>query len=278
MTEPIVPDPLADGIVSGSVDPSTLPAELRGVAEVVVAARQSPTGDELAGMASAVGAFQAAVTTPVPPVGAVPPRSVVTMFSTRIPKRAAVIVAATVLMAGTAAAAAGGVLPPPFAGTVPGRPAFVEPLPGDDTSTTETTIESETSTTESGDTTTTESGDTTTTESGDTTTTEAAATESTYPGRDFGHCTAWGVGATKSTAVPGFRSLGESAEAAGLTVEEYCELVLAAHEGDDDADDVSDDDESTSTSAEESTDARTSGNGNGKGNGGQGRGNGKGKP
>ena len=273
MTEPIVPDPLADGIVSGSVDPSTVPAELRGVAEVFAAAHQPPTEGELVGMAAAVGAFQAAVTTPVPSADPVPPRSVVTMFSTRIPKRAAAIVAATVLIAGTAAAAAGGASPFGSAG----RPEFVElPIPGDETSTTETTVEAETTTTLEGETTTTaESGDTSTTESGDTSTTEAAATESTYPGRDYGHCTAWGVGAPKSTDIPGFRSLGESAEAAGLTVEEYCALVLAAHDGDE-ADDADDDtDESTSTSAGEDTTARTPGNGKG---GDHGKGNGKGKP
>lgn len=277
MTEPIVPDPLADGIVSGSVDPATLPAELRGVAEVFAAAHQSPSADELVGMASAVGAFQAAVTTPAPSADPVPPRSVVTMFSTRIPKRAAVIVAATVLIAGTAAAAAGGASPFGSAG----RGEIVAlPLPGDETSTTpETTIEGDTTTTTTeGDTTTTaESGDTSTTESGDTSTTEAATTESTYPGRDYGHCTAWGVGAPKSTDIPGFRSLGESAEAAGLTVEEYCELVLAAHDGDD-ADDADDaDDSSTSTSTDVTTAARTPGNGKG-GDHGRGNGKGNGKP
>ncbi|MEN9646157.1 MAG: hypothetical protein RL238_2826 [Actinomycetota bacterium] len=274
MTEPIVPDPLADGIVSGSVDPATLPAELRGVAEVFAAAHQPPTEGELVGMASAVGAFQAAVTTPVPSADPVPPRSVVTMFSTRIPKRAAVIVAATVLMAGTAAAAAGGASP--FAGA--SRPEILDlPIPGDETSTTETTVEGETTTTAGDTTTSTDDSTTTTTESSDTSTTEAAATESTYPGRDFGHCTAWGVGAPKSTDIPGFRSLGESAEAAGLTVEEYCELVLAAHDGDD-VDDDADDDESTSTSTDdETTSARTPGNGKG-GDHGRGNGNGKGKP
>ena len=115
MTDPILPDDLANGLVDGTADVSSLPTELRGVAGLFAAAHQPATGAELAGMAAAMEQFTAAISgaTLLAATAASTP-GVISMFGTRLTKRAAMIVGATLLVAGTAAAAAGGVIPTPF--------------------------------------------------------------------------------------------------------------------------------------------------------------------
>ena len=115
MTDPILPDDLANGLVDGTADVSSLPMELRGVAGLFAAAHQPATGAELAGMAAAMEQFTAAISgaTLLAATAASTP-GVISMFGTRVTKRAAMIVGATLLVAGTAAAAAGGVIPTPF--------------------------------------------------------------------------------------------------------------------------------------------------------------------
>lgn len=115
MTDPILPDDLANGLVDGTADVSSLPMELRGVAGLFAAAHQPATGAELAGMAAAMEQFTAAISgaTLLAATAASTP-GVISMFGTRLTKRAAMIVGATLLVAGTAAAAAGGVIPTPF--------------------------------------------------------------------------------------------------------------------------------------------------------------------
>lgn len=290
MTDPIIPDRVADELLAGEADPHTTAVQLRGVAGLTAAARQAPSEGELAGMSAAVAAFQGVVTPPVSAPGT-STRSVSYMFNTRIPKRAAVITAITVLAAGTAAAAAAGAVP-----------SFGSSAHPEDVSV--TTVEGETSTTADPGTTTTTDGSTTTTTDGSTTTTDGATTTTDvtddsvllYPGRDFGLCTAWTHGAPKKVTNPAFSYLvdqamadaGAAAPADGAaeaevraTVDTYCDKVIADKKGTDDGDDATDDTEATddettetATSVDHTAPSHPSGNGNGKGNG-QGKGHGK---
>ncbi len=115
MTEPILPDDMANSLIDGTVEASSVPAEFRGVAELFAVAHQPAADGELAGMAAALEMFSAAVTgAAVAPVAAATSSNVISMFGTRITKRAAIIVGSTLLIAGTAAAAAGGAIPTPF--------------------------------------------------------------------------------------------------------------------------------------------------------------------
>lgn len=115
MTDPLLPDDLANGLVDGTADISSLPMELRGVAGLFAAAHQPATDAELAGMAAAMEQFTAAISGATLLAGtAASTPGVISMFGTRVTKRAAMIVGATLLVAGTAAAAAGGVIPTPF--------------------------------------------------------------------------------------------------------------------------------------------------------------------
>ncbi len=285
MTDPIIPDRIADELLAGTADPDTIAASLRGVAGLTAAAHQAPTEGELAGMSAAVAAFQGVVASPDSAAGPTT-RSVSHMFSTRIPKRAAIITAVTVLAAGTAAAAAAGAVPSFGNGSV----AEDGPV---------TTIEGETTT---ADPTTTVDGSTTTTD-GSTTTTEASttSTEATtetsvalYPGRDFGLCTAWTHGAPKKITNPAFSYLvdqamadaGDAAPASDApeadvraAVDGYCDKVIADKKGDD-ATDTTDGDTSTTESSDTTVaGAAHSNNGQGHANdaAGHGAGNGGGK-
>ena len=84
-----------------------------------------------------------------------------------------------------------------------------------------------------------------------------------------GKCTAWTSGASKSATNPAFAELQVSADAAGLTIDEYCATVLGTTDGDDD-DDADDGDHGDGNSGN-----GNSGNGNsGNGNGGNGNGSG----
>jgi hypothetical protein len=293
VTDPIIPDRVADELLAGEADPDTIAAQLRGVAGLTAAARQAPSEGELAGMSAAVAAFQGVVTPPVSAPGT-STRSVSYMFNTRIPKRAAIITAISVLAVGTAAAAA--------AGAVPSFGSFAE-----DVTVTTVTIVADTSTTlaDSG-TTTTVDGTTTTTEGSTTSTTDGATTttgatdttvagEFLYPGRDYGLCTAWTHGAPKRITNPAFSYLvdeamadaGAAAPAAGApeaevraAVDSYCDKVIADKKGTPTTE-VTGTTEATGTTDASSTTvagAAHSSNGNGHANdaAGQGAGNGKG--
>lgn len=295
MTDPIIPDRVADEVLAGEADPHTTAAQLRGVAGLTAAARQAPSEGELTGMSAAVAAFQGVVTPPVSAAGT-STRSVSYMFNTRIPKRAAIITAISVLAVGTAAAAA--------AGAVPSFGAFTE----DVTVTTVTTVDGTgpTTTTDGATTTTTTDGTTTTTDGSTTTTSEAVTTttgatdntvagESLYPGRDYGLCTAWTHGAPKKITNPAFSYLvdqamadaGDAAPAADApeaeiraAVDSYCDKVIADKKGTETTEVTATTEATGTTEASATTVAGSShsSNGNGHANGaaGNGAGNGKG--
>jgi hypothetical protein len=246
VTDSILPDDLANGLVDGTADISSLPTEFRGVAEVLAAAHQPATGAELAGMASVVQQFTAAVTTsPAAAKAGATTSGVISMFGTRVTKRAAVIVGVTLLFAGTAAAAALDVLPSTFSS--PERD-----------STPELSLESSSS------------EDAAKSDSTDQSTSSSAAeveveseseglddsTSTSFPAADFGHCTAWNSGTTKNTDTPAFGALATEASEAGKSIDDYCVEVLAAHDAGDDhgidakGDDAKGDD-STGTSVDD---------------------------
>jgi hypothetical protein len=117
VTEPILPDDMANSLIDGTVEASSVPADFRGVAELFAVAHQPAADGELAGMAAALEMFSAAVIgAAAAPATATAATSsnVISMFGNRITKRAAIIVGSTLLIAGTAAAAAGGAIPTPF--------------------------------------------------------------------------------------------------------------------------------------------------------------------
>ena len=105
-----------------------------GLDNLLAAARQGAAPDELLKMDAVLDQFTAVAAGGVRTAGTgspdpVPsPRSTVTMFNTRIPRRATAIVVATLFVAGTAAAAAGGVIPTPF--TASDDPVLVDPHGG----------------------------------------------------------------------------------------------------------------------------------------------------
>lgn len=288
MTDPIIPDRIADDLLAGSADPAEIAAELRGVAGLTAAAHQAPTEGELAGMTSAVAAFQAVVTAPASAAGAATTRSVSHMISTRLPKRAAIISAVTVVLAGTAAAAAAGAVPS-FGSPSIGEDPVVTTIEGETTST--ATTDPNSTTTDSSTTSTTE--DPTTTEASETTEPGTTGTSvALYPGRDYGLCTAWTHGAPKKITNPAFSYLVDQAvadaaapeapadeAATRAAVDEYCDKVIADKKGTDDGDDATDDteatdDETTETATSVDHTAPSHPSGNGKGNG-QGKGHGK---
>jgi hypothetical protein len=115
VTEPILPDDMANSLIDGTVEASSVPTDLRGVAELFAVAHQPAADGELAGMAAAMEMFSAAITgAGAAPAATATSSNVISMFGTRITKRAAIIVGSTLLIAGTAAAAAGGAIPTPF--------------------------------------------------------------------------------------------------------------------------------------------------------------------
>ncbi len=277
MTEQLFPDDMANGLVDGTLPIDDVPAEARALADVLRAAHQPAMSEELSGMAAMVQQFTAEVTVPATT------RRSSSMFATRLTRRAATMVAITLLAAGTAAASAGGALPSPFSA---GESSFGAPRPEDeDTTTTEA----------GGDTTTTEAGGeaTTTTEGGDaTSTTETSMPEpSTTLDPEaplvpsdvldemqaanpslFGKCTAWTNGAPKNPEVPGFVELQVAADEVGISIDDFCDELLGAHDGDDadDADDAehddADDDDADDDDTDDDGDDHGNGNGNGNGN------------
>jgi hypothetical protein len=243
VTDHIVPDDQANGMVDGTLPTSEVPAPLRGASELLAAAHQPATVEELSAMSAVVAQFSAAVVAPVVTDSPEPLRSRSTMFSTRIPKRAALMATVGILAVGTAAAAAGGALPhmpSPFSAP---RAELVEP---NDEGGTTTTAATTTATTDGS--TTTVTVKTTEVEGSELEGTEVEGTEvhgtgpegtevhGTDPessevrndeGRHHGLCEAWTHGAAKKTSNPAFGSLNDDAVKAGKTIDQFCADILA---------------------------------------------------
>lgn len=215
MTDHLLPDGQADGLVDGTLHDA--PLHFRGAADVLAAARQPATAAELAGMSAVVQRFAAAAADPVN--SHTRSRS---MRGTRITRRAAVAVVATLLTAGTAAAAAGGVLPSPFEGT---SDAVV------DSSSTEASTTAAATTVESATTEASTTADPGAVQApivdGSSTTDDQVGPDATGPAA-FGLCTAWTHGAPKHTDNPAFGALQRAADAAGQSIDDYCATVLDA--------------------------------------------------
>jgi len=209
-----------------------------GLDELLGAARQGATPDELMHMESTLDQFTAVVASGVRaaddtiPEPVLSPRSTVTMFNTRIPRRAAAIVVATMFAAGTAAAAAGGVLPTPF--TASADPVLVDDTSVDDTGLdTDSTLEGITDDTGVDG-----------TEVDDDSADDSASDDHSLSERDFGNCEAWLNGADNDPASPAFAHLADEAAEEGVTIDEYCTTLVDEHRsghGSDDADDAGDD-------------------------------------
>jgi len=226
VTEQLFPDDMANGLVDGTLPVADVPASLQGVADVLRAANQAITEDELKGMAALMQRFTAEVAIESAPAtihGSSP------MFSARTPRRVAAIVAVTLLAAGTAAASGGAFS---SSGSSRIRTEDVVVLDGStttdapavDTTTTTTTTATEAS-----------AEDTTTTA-----TATAAATKTGGGEREdshlYGKCTAFTHGSAKNLENPAFSELQDEADAAGISVDEYCAMTIAAHKVDDGAD------------------------------------------
>ncbi|MEI8238392.1 MAG: hypothetical protein WCI22_03145 [Actinomycetota bacterium] len=226
MTENIIPDDQANGVVDGTLPASEVPASLVGVAEVLAAAHQPATSEELAGMTAIMSSFTAAVMSPVQE-SPEPVRSTSTMLTSRITKRAAVMACVGLLAAGTAAAGAGGAIPSPFH-TAPRAHIEVAPVSSDGSTTTAT-----------------DAGGTSTLHGVVPGVTEPEGSEphgsepdtsdgprGSVPagvpadGRHHGLCEAWTHGNHKRPN-PAFSSLGDDAQHAGKTVDQFCADVLA---------------------------------------------------
>ena len=93
MTEQLFPDDVANGLVDGTLPIDEIPADVRATADVLRAAHQAATSEELSGMAATVQRFTAAVTAPATTHRSSP------MFATRLTRRAATMVAVTLLAA-----------------------------------------------------------------------------------------------------------------------------------------------------------------------------------
>lgn len=191
------------------------------VSNVLRAAAQPATAEELQGMAAFVQMFTAEVANTTTPT---PIRS--TMRATRITRRATAMVAITLLAAGTAAAAAGGALdslPGPFHKDS----AEVKP------ETTEDSVDD--------------------TDATDDTTDGITLDSPTFAPELHGLCEAWTNGATKDATDPAFTTLADAAAAAGQTIDEFCVVVQAAHESESEDEDesVEDEDESAETESAE---------------------------
>jgi hypothetical protein len=229
VTENIIPDDQANGVVDGTLSASEVPASLRGAAEVLAAAHQPATSEELAGMMAMVSGFTAAVVVPAQD-SPEPVRSTSRMLTSRITTRAAVMASVGLLVAGTAAAAAGGAIPSPF------HAARAHIAIAADVS---TTAAGDTTTTAAGGPTTTEAGEPTSAEAGETNTTEAGepttvAGEPTTTvagavpgdGRHHGLCEAWSHDNHKQPN-PALSSLDSDAKATGKTVGRFCNDVIS---------------------------------------------------
>ena len=221
MTERILPDDLANGLVDGTAPAGSAPSTFHGAAELLGAMRAPATPGELEGLSAFMQQFTATVTTPEPAPAAATRTGVVQMFTTRITKRAAVVVAATLLTAGTAAAAAGGVIPTPFVASTDDSASTSLSLPGSslddsaDGSATSSSID-----------------DSATSSSIDDSATSSSVEDSgTFPHDAHDQCEAAlkGLGTDADKA-----SIAAQAAVMGVSVADYCVLADAAHDAGDD--------------------------------------------
>ena len=113
MTEHILPDDLANGLVDGTAPAASIPEHFRAAADLLSATHQPASAAELAGMDEAVRLFTSTISSASGRTKS-HTSGVTSMFTARLTKRTAAVVFATLLTAGTAAAAAGGVIPTPF--------------------------------------------------------------------------------------------------------------------------------------------------------------------
>jgi len=251
------PDHLADRLVDGTATADQVPADLRSVSELLQSAHGPATAAELSGMASMVQQFTATVLDPTLTPATTTSRRP-RMFATRITRRAAAVVAVTLMAAGTAAAAAGGALPDVFSTDDPSIAA--------ETSLVDTTLDDD-------------SDDATddATETTDVDVTDDSVLDSLGPDAAgeaaHGLCESYERGNNDdrgsdnrndraddnpSNTNPPTLNLEQAAADAGVTVDEYCTAVLAAHEAEDEADEEGDD--STESTIDE--DDSNSGSGN----------------
>lgn len=217
MTEHILPDDLANGLVDGTAAAGSAPGTFQGAAELLEAMRAPATPDELVGMAAFVQQFSASVTSSRTATPAADRTGVVHMLTTRITKRAAAMVAVTLLTAGTAAAAAGGVIPTPFVASSDDAPTTVVSV---STSSSDDSAPSSTT------------GDPATTSSiDDSATSSSVADSGAMPHDAHDQCEA----AQKGLASDADRAaLAAQAASMGISVADYCMLADAAHDAGDD--------------------------------------------
>lgn len=250
MTDPILPDDVANGLIDGTADVSSLPSELRGVAGLFAAAHQPATDAELSGMAAAMEQFSAAISGTAHPVAAVSTSGVISMFGTRVTKRAAFIVGCTLLVAGTAAAAAGGAVHVPF-------------FSSSDSAATSTSIAV------------TSSSGADTSAGGSSTSIDDKGTDSTLDSalvaEDSALCTAV-TASSASTSVASSNSvddkLSQDATANGKSVDDFCAEVEAQHAAGDDVTGSSVDDHGNDTGSSVETSSGKTGTGGTGGHGG----------
>ena len=236
VTEPVLPNDIANGLVDGTLPAADVPVSVQGASAVLRAAHQPATEDELLGIAALVQRFTAQV---VECSAATTHRSL-PMFNARIPRRVAAIVAVTLLAAGTAAASAGGAFSSSSAPEIQ-TAALLDGSTTTEAPTTSTTEAATTSTTE----------EPTTTEAADGPTTAAAVQDPTTIAADsgpgthedshlYGKCTAFTHGNAKDLTNPSFSELQTNATAANMSVADYCAGVIAAHKAADATDNADD--------------------------------------
>jgi hypothetical protein len=217
VTEHILPDDLANGLVDGTAAAGSAPGTFDGAAALLDAMRAPATPDELEGMAAFVQQFSASVTTSHAAPSAAHRTGVVHMLTTRITKRAAAVVAVTLLTAGTAAAAAGGVIPTPFVASTDDSAATSISLPissADDSATSSSIDDSATSSSVDG-----------------SVTSSSVDDSGAFPHDAHDQCEAVqkGIATEADTA-----ALSAQAASMGVSVADYCVLADAAHDADDD--------------------------------------------
>lgn len=272
MTNRLVPF-IADGIVDGGLAADVAPADLQTAVKVLRAARQPGSVAELANRAVYVRQFcvevAATATASRTQTHAFSNQcrsddslGSVSMFSTRITRKALSIFAITLLAAGTAAAAAGGALPV-FDGVA--KEVVVE----------------------SGDHTDVNVADGPDAADNDQPTNEDASPEGIVPAvvenqngvvDHHGKCTAWTNGSAKNASNPSFAELQVAADAVELTIDEYCATVLGTPTAGDEptSDDESDDSADDHKSGKGHGNSKSGNGESGKGESGKGNGNGTG--
>ncbi|MEY4176105.1 MAG: hypothetical protein RI900_3270 [Actinomycetota bacterium] len=221
MTERILPDDVANGLVDGTAPAGSAPSAFHGAAELLGSMRAPATPGELEGLSAFMQQFAATVTTTEPAPAAATRTGVVQMFTTRITKRAAVVVAATLLTAGTAAAAASGVIPTPFVAAT-----------DDSTSTSLSLPDSSLDDSAGGSVTSTSVDDSATSSSVDDSATSSSVDDSgAFPHDAHDQCEAIQKGMASDADKA---AVADQAAVMGVSVAEYCVLADAAHEAGDD--------------------------------------------